>query len=424
MKDSKPMLIGTRPRQLGEQKDMSQGDIEDRSVYTLHAPAAKMKFRGTPVVRALAVKRFFAGRSTNTGANHYSGVVLSSYTEIRRLRDVARRLLQQDDSMLDPEFFLASLSKGWQPRVVAVYSAREVVGIVYTKERVISGIPTGVVYADGSLGGILLGNPLHRQNSFRVALETLFASPRIRGVRLRVLRCSDELEAVKRLVASRSLDAQYSRIKHNESTLWRYHAHLPLADTYEQFLKGLGSTTRHNFRYYRRRFEASGHSFIESLSMDELRSVALDLVPKSKFTGRPQQISIETDLNMVATTGRPLAIGLKHHNGEWLSVIGGWYRPRGAVLCFQCNNDRNFGPDSVSVVLRAYLIELLICQGLEELVIWEDTGPPLSRYVTYVPTIGVHLDAPTYSWRVARAFISTVGPRLPKRLAAAAQWLA
>jgi transcriptional regulator with XRE-family HTH domain len=31
MKESKPMLIGTRLRQLREQKQMSQGDIEDRT---------------------------------------------------------------------------------------------------------------------------------------------------------------------------------------------------------------------------------------------------------------------------------------------------------------------------------------------------------------------------------------------------------
>ena len=40
-------------------------------------------------------------------------------------------------------------------------------------------------------------------------------------------------------------------------------------------------------------------------------------------------------------------------------------------------------------VLRAYLVELLIWRGLEELVIWAGTGPPLSRYVSYVPMIGV-----------------------------------
>jgi hypothetical protein len=370
------------------------------------------------------MKSFLVGHFTISGANGYTGVVLSSNTEIRQLTGVARQLNPQDDPMLAPEFFLASVSKGWHPKIVAISYAHEVVGMVYTKERVIHGIPTGVVSCDGSLGSNQLGDPLDQQNSFRVAMETLLRSPRIRGVRLRLLPCSDELEVTQQLVESGAFDARYSRIKPTNSSAWKDHAHLPLAGTYEQFLKGVGYTTRHNFRYYRRRFEASGHGFVERLSVEELRSAALDLLPKSKMSSWRTKFTLETGLNMVAAATRPLAIGLKHYNGEWLSVVGGWYRPGSAVLCFQCNNDRDFGHDSLSVVLRAYLIELLIRQGLEELVIWGGTGPPLSRYVTYVPTIGVRLDAPTHLWRGARRFISTVGPWLPKRLAAAAQWVA
>src|SRR5271169_3847098 len=294
---------------------------------------------------------------------------------------------------------------------------------MYTKERIISGIRTGLVYADGRLGGILLANPLHQQNAFSIAVELLLASPGIRGVRLSAQRSSGELEAIRQLIVSRSVHAQHSPIECHDFPLGKYHAHLPLADTYDQFLAGLGSTTRHNFRYYRRRFEASGHRFIEHLSIDELRSAALDLRPKTKFTARWQQRKIEKGLNMVAAASQPLAVGLKHHDGEWLSVIGGWYRPGGAVLCFQCNNEHDFGPDSLSVVLRGYLIELLIRQGLEELVIWAGTGPPLSRYESNVPMIGVRLDLPTYSWRAARLLISTVGPRLPRRFAGTAQWI-
>src|SRR5579859_7843646 len=112
---------------------------------------------------------------------------------------------------------------------------------------------------------------------------------------------------------------------------------------------GLGTTTRHNFRYYRRRFEASGHNFVEDLSMDELRAAALALRDKSTLPHWPSQVEIERDLNLVAAARRPLAIGLKHHNGEWLSVLGGWYKPHGAVLFLQHNNNRDFGPYSLSV---------------------------------------------------------------------------
>jgi hypothetical protein len=332
--------------------------------------------------------------------------------------------MRQEDPMFAPGFFLASLSKGWLPRVVVVSYDREAVGIMYTKERIICGIPTGIVYSDGALGGVLLANPLRHQNAFIFAVEALLASPGIHGVRLRVVRSGEEHEAVRQLSGSRSALSRDSRIEYQDFPLGESHGHLPLAHTYDQFLAGLGYTTRHNFRYYRRRFEASGHRFVENLSIDELQSAALELRPKSKFTTRWQRRKIEKGLNIVAAASQPLAVGLKHHNGEYLGVIGGWYRPGGAVLCFQCNDDRDFGPDSLSVVLRAYLIEFLIRQGLEELVIWHGTRPPLSRYVSYVPVIGVSLDQPTYTWRAVRWLVSMVGPRLPRRLADTARWIA
>jgi hypothetical protein len=162
----------------------------------------------------------FAGASTASSTNNFSGVVLSSNAEIRRLGEAAKPLIQEDEAMLDPEFFLASMTKGWGPRVVAVYSAGDVVGIMYTKERVISGVPTGIVYGDGSLGGILLSNPVNQQNAFRVATELLLASPGIRGARLRILRSGGELDAVQRLIASRFVDGPCSPLEHNGSPLW------------------------------------------------------------------------------------------------------------------------------------------------------------------------------------------------------------
>ena len=363
------------------------------------------------------------GQTINSVAGEYSGVLLSSAAKIRELKEVTSQLARHYEPMLDPEFFLASVSKGWAPRVVFVQSGRDVAGILYAKERVIFGIRTGVVYADGSLGGILLSTERHRQDALRVALETLLSTPGIRGLRLRLLRDGGDLDSIGQLAVSRSLDVQYSLIEHDISPLWKYHAHLPLASSYDRFLNRLGSTTRHNFRYYRRRFEAAGHRFIDRLSLDQLRSAALELAYKSKFVTSWRRMEIENGLKMVAAAGRPLAIGLKHRDGEWLSVIGGWYRPGCGVLCFQCNNDCDFGPDSLSIVLRAYLIESLIAQSLEELVIWADTRGPLSRYVSYAPAVGVRLDLPTCSWRVARLLISTAKPFLPSRLAAVAQWI-
>jgi hypothetical protein len=372
---------------------------------------------------SLAPEPSLASHSTVSSANDYSAIIMSSSKTILELGIAARLLAEQDDPMLTPEFFLASLSVGWRPRVVCVYNSRGVVGILYAKERVIWGIPTGIVYADGSLSGALVASPLHKQNSLRVAIETLLASPGIRGVRLRVPQHSLELDAAREMNDFRSPNAHYESSEYHDSPVWKHHAHLPLANTYDQFLDGLGSKTRRNFRHYRRRFETSGHQFIERLSMEELHSATLDLIPKSEFTSRWQQLDFEAPLDTVAAANRPLAIGLKHQNGEWLGVLGGWFTPSGAVLRIQLNNERDFGSESLSLVLRGYLIELLIRQRLQELVIWSDTGPPLSRYVSYVPTVGIRFDVPKYSWRVAVWMISAIMPVLPKRLAAAAQWV-
>jgi hypothetical protein len=293
------------------------------------------------------------------------------------------------------------------------------------RERAVSGIPNGVMYYDGSLSSLVLGNPLHQQKLFRAAMEALLKSPRVRAVRLRILPGSDEHQVVNQLVDSWSIEARYSPIQHDDCNIWKHHTILPLADTYEQFLEGLGTSTRHNFRRYRRRFDASGHCFVERLSMDELRSATLEVDPKSKFTSGTKKMTFrERYLDMVAAADRPLAVGLKHKNGEWLSVIGGWYRSGGAVICVQSNNERDFGAYSLCTVIRAYLIELLIRQGLSELVFWCGIGAPLSHYAALVPTIDVCLDVTKSPWRVARMLASTIGPLLPKRLAEAARWFA
>ncbi len=127
---------------------------------------------------------------------------------------------------------------------------------------------------------------------------------------------------------------------------------------------------------------------------------------------------------MAAAADRPLAVGLKHRNGEWLSVICGVYRPMAGVLLLQLNDDRRFPRDSLSVVLRGYLIESLIRQGMKEFTIWTGSAPPLSRYVTYLPTVGVYIDSPGYTWRLVRGLVSIMGPMLPRRLQPDVRWIA
>jgi len=344
----------------------------------------------------------------------YSAVVLSSVAEIQSLQPLVRGSLPQNDILLDPEFFLASVAEGWAPRVVAVSHGSELAGVVYARERILRGRRLGIVYADLTFGSILFGDPLEQQDTFLIALETLLASAGIRGMRLRVRRRSPELAAVRKHLASSRLDVHFARVKG--------HASLSLPSTYEQLLLSFGYTTRHNFRYYRRRFETAGHVYLDNLSLDELRSAAFYLEPKCSIPSRPH--STDRLLKMMATADRPLAVGLKHRNGEWLSIIGGVYRPGAGVLLLQLNNDREFPRASLSVVLRGYLIESLIHEGRKEFIIWGGTGGPLFRYVTYIPTLVIYLDSREYKWRLVRTLVSRFGPWLPRQLKLNARWIA
>lgn len=322
--------------------------------------------------------------------------------------------MSQDDILLDPDFFLSSVSSGWEPKVAAVYNQTRLAGVVYAKEKIILGCHLGIVYADLSWGGVSFGDSVHQEKTFRVAMAKLLVSPGTRGMRLRILRGSPELAAIRKLIASKNLDVHFSGFKD--------HASLALPETYELLLQSFGSTTRHNFRYYRRRFEAAGHAYLERLSLDELRSAAMYLKPRRTVPGPSE--SLERLLDMVATADQVLAVGLKHRNGEWLGIIGGVYRHGAGVLLLQLSNDRKFRRDSLSVVLRGYLIETLIRRGMKLFTIWGGTSPPLSRYVKYIPTIGIHLDLPSFRWRLARRLVTKAGPWLPRRLRLDAQWIA
>ena len=345
----------------------------------------------------------------------YSGIVLSSVVEIQALERLLKQSrLQTNDILRDPEFFLASVTEGWTPRVVVVRRDNELAGVVCAKERILRGPRLGVVYADLTFGSTLLGDLLEQQDTFLIALETLLGSTGTRGVRLRVRRRGPELAAVRMMAASNRFDVHFSRAKD--------HASLSLPGTYEELLMSFGSTTRHNFRYYRRRFETAGHVYLENLSLNELRSAALYLQRKCSRPSRPH--AIERVVRMAGTVERPLAVGLKHRNGEWLSIICGVYTSAAGILLLQLNNDRNFPRDSLSVVLRAYLIESLIRQHMKEFIIWAGTSQPLSRYVKHIPTVGVYLDSTEYKWRLVRGLISRLGNCLPRQLKVDARWIA
>lgn len=323
--------------------------------------------------------------------------VLSSPNEILALGESAHALLSRGTISMQPKFFLSTISpKIWAPRAVVVHQGSAPAGIVYFKERRAAGFLTGVVFGDSSLDSMIVAAVADREWVFRAAVDALLQQKRVQSLRLVVAPGSPELSTLLAL-AGKSLDVSQTPID--------YHSVLELPSSYEGFLDGLGSRTRRNFRYYRQRSEAADHCYVEEISFPEFHEIAFSLL-KESVVGADLK-GVKRALNIFAAVDRPLLVGLREKNGEWLSILGGWYESDRAIIFFQMNSDKKHARFSLSTVLRAHLIESLIENGTDRLVFWAGVGGPLSRYVKPVPAVAVYVDAQNLAWRTLRRFINS-----------------
>lgn len=310
-------------------------------------------------------------------------------------------------------FYLASIENdAWIPRVVSVNQAGSTVGVVYAKERKFAGMATGLIYADATLDGMVVAKPDYRERVLELALHHLVNRRRFLGLRMLIPPDGYEMRAIERVLASTRLDVRGIRVEN--------HSVLELGSSYESFLAGLGPRTRRNFRYYRRRFENLGE-YVPDVAFAEFQSVAMRMLKQSVVGARRSRI--DRVLRMLSAVRSPILVGLRGRDGEFLSIVGGWHESDRAVIMFQMNNERDHSQSSLSLVARGYLIESLIAHGVRRLLFWAGVGAPLYRYCYYLPTTGIHLDAPRIAWRTLRSLAARAGAFLPPRLAEFASWI-
>lgn len=338
-----------------------------------------------------------------------SASLLSASDGISRLAKLAASLLSNQEATSDPHFFLASVSERyWIPRVVVVSKRERIIGLVYAKERKVGPFGTGIIYSDGSLVPCVIADRVDRERVLHTAIRFLFSCRGVRGLRILLPANGIQLQAFRQALSSLPLDVSDAK---NE-----YHSRLPLPSTYEDFMERLGSKTRRNFRYYRRRFEAAGNHYIETLPWEEFNYAASQLTNKSLIPVNPH--TAKRALRMVATARQPLRAGLRSANGEWLGVLGGWYESQTATVIMQLNSDSEHPRESLSVVLRGYVIESLIAKKIQQVLFWAGASDPLRRYTSFVPTVAMYLDARTITWRAFRYVVARTAARYTKLKAA------
>jgi len=172
-----------------------------------------------PSVVSEAVPQQLSARSKPLTAS-----IVSTAAKIQDLTAFVRSLAP-DPGMLAPHFFLASLlPRSLRPCVVVVSQGRNVAGLLYARERLVAGIPTGIVYGDDTLGTMIVARPEETESVLQCALETLLKHKA--ALRLRV--ASDRLAFLQ--VQTAKVNAEIH--SHREER----HAHLELPRTYAEFL--------------------------------------------------------------------------------------------------------------------------------------------------------------------------------------------
>jgi hypothetical protein len=342
-----------------------------------------------------------------------ASVVKLSEADLDRLKEVGA-LCRRERPIWNPGFFLSSIDRrNWSSAVSVVSTGGTVKGIMYAKERCILGVPTGIIYADGSLGSMVIAGAPNRESVFYAAIDSLLNSPRVQGLRLVVPPNGFELQAILRLLDSGTFDVSYASVKN--------HAIVLLPSDYQEYVASLSYKARRNVRYYRRQSEGRGELYVTQIPFDQFKSAAWTLKPKCKIASGSS--AVRRAMKMLSAADRPLLVGLRSRSGEWLSLAGGWQEEARATLFFQLNNDKEHSSASLSTVLRAYLVEMLIDQCVKELVLWGGSSAPLMRVADTVPALAVQLDKSTRSWRFLRAALSSVSKWMPTQIATGLRWV-
>jgi hypothetical protein len=337
-----------------------------------------------------------------------------SAKDILRFADDAKRLIGDALGSLCPKFFLASIPREQcLPRVVVVRRAGEVIGIVYAIEQKLAGIRTGMIFGDTRLGPMIASRMEDWEAVWRSAVTHLLTRKTVLGVRLAIPLSEYELYAEERIVNPIGAVASY-RDEELSNAL------LPLASSYEAFLSQLGSHTRRNLRYYRRRFEKHGHAYAEPLTIPEFCAAVFELSGNSPTPA--QREIIEFRARLCSTADRPMLAGLRADSGKWLAVLGGWYSHGQPTVYLQMNRDREHPASSLSMVLRGYLIESLIRQGFSSLVFVHGVSEPLKRYSQRIPTIALYLDKP-HGFLSPASLLELAARMMPQRHAQHADWI-
>ncbi len=264
-------------------------------------------------------------------------------TEIRQLR---RLCGQEDDLTTEPEYFIATNTlKNRRCAAVLIRRDQELEACVLFYEHTGKGLGVGLFRGGDYIGESLVVAPESRRLFFvKIAAEALFKHWRVHGVSISIKAPVDDCIALMG-PASHLRRFCGTEIQHK----------LPLEPTYEGLLARLGPRTRRSLASKRQQLEKSTNvQFIPALEADQCLEVMLALETKSM----PQRITefYRARHRLLRLNSDFFSMGLRLPDGAWLSMLSGWRR-RGVTYVDLQMNDMHYKRESLSAVMRAFMLE-------------------------------------------------------------------
>jgi hypothetical protein len=154
--------------------------------------------------------------------------------------------------------------------------------------------------------------------------------------------------------------------------------YLPLSISYDATLARMGTRTRRNLRYYRRRAEQElGCEFVPLVQAS--RAEVLGFGRQCMYPVPPEVVAFRYE--SLKELDEPLFMGMKDRDGRWLSMLGARRYLNRSEILWQLNRD-GLEAYSLGTVMRSYFIEHEIAHGSRRL--YTEGGTPHSMKFSFV----------------------------------------
>ena len=295
-----------------------------------------------------------------------------------------QEVVASPDATYTPEYFLCRIHSRALPRVVTCHEKGSLVGILYAYELPVGGIPTGYAFGGDQMGRGLIVCAPERERELLTAGCSFLLQHGIHAIRLDwTPRLPLEEHSLHMPQADESLKIVSD--PRNEGD-W-----LKLLPDYDQFLAQLGSHTRRNLRYYRRKVEAAGMTYSGTLAPSEFREAMRSLNRLADYPMEREEVL--RDQRYMSTFGTPVVAGLRTEAGDFVSLVTGYTVDKHLHILTQLNGeDETLRKLSLSVVLRGFLIEDFIARGFTAVHFFQGSSPMLGRFCATVDLQHVSID--------------------------------